>query len=152
MHAVPPQTASSESAPRRGVPETRTLDDATGCTKKLENAMGCTKTKRRGAPKHEHTRPHMHTYDGWVERLRVKSLAFLVDQQMLRRVNGVAYDRAIDNLVKLKRAEGETIAPRPKRTRVLVEDDDADFVIEHVASGPKGQTTRVKVPRSLHSG
>lgn len=94
----------------------------------------------------------MHTYEDWIRRLTTKSLSFLMDQQMFRNMNGKAYDAAIDFLVHQKRLIEALPPPRKKRMFVLDEDDDSDYVIEHVPSGPKGQTTRVKVPRVLHSG
>ena len=95
----------------------------------------------------------MHTYERWIELLEEKTLTFLTNQQLFRGLNGDEHDRAIDHLVRKKRAAGEALPARPKQKRQFVEEeDDDDFVIEHLPSGPKGQTTRTKVPRSVHSG
>ena len=95
----------------------------------------------------------MHSFDTWISKLESKALAFLTTQQMMCGLNGDAYDRAVDHLVKQKKLSGEALppAPRMKRALVLEEEDDGDFVIEHLPSGPKGQTTRTKVPRCVSS-
>ena len=97
----------------------------------------------------------MHSLEAWTARLDGKPLSFLTDQQKFRGLNGPNYDLAIDALVKKKRAAEEPLPPARKVKRSVVvreEEDDGEYVIEHVQSGPKGQTVRVKVPRALHAG
>ena len=96
----------------------------------------------------------MHTFEGWVERLQHKSLSFLVDQLSIAGCNGKNHDDAVAFLVRKKRSAGEVVVvPRPSLKRVLPreEDEGEDYVIEHVKSGPRGQTERVKVPRSVYT-
>ena len=95
----------------------------------------------------------MHTFEGWVERLEHKPLSFLVDQLSISGYNGKAHDDAVAFLVRKKKAAGEVVVvPRPDLKRVLPRgEDEEDYVIEQVPSGPRGQKERVKVPRSVYT-
>lgn len=92
------------------------------------------------------------TIDEWVERLQDKTLDWLLKQTQIAG-NGSNHDTAVKIVIRRKREDGE----QPERTRVCYahvrhDADMADCVIEHVPSGPRGQTERVVVPRSIFSG
>lgn len=94
----------------------------------------------------------------WVDRLESLphcDLAFLRKQVAARGHNGEAYDAAVSFLIFKKRDAGETIDDTPKAKRERVShpaDEEGDFVVTHVQSGPKGMTERVRIPRSLFCG
>ena len=95
--------------------------------------------------------PTMHSFEEWVRRLENKSLVFLTDQQKISGMNGKNHDDAIAFLVKKKKFLGEKLPSPPRPKRVLSTEEDDDYIIEHIPSGPKGQTTRVKTPRCVYT-
>lgn len=94
----------------------------------------------------------------WIERLESFphcNLSFLHKQRSALGYNGEAYDAAVSFLIHKKREAGEkeqSVAKRAKCHPYLEEDVRGEFVVTHVSSGPKGQTTRVKVPAFLFMG
>jgi hypothetical protein len=93
----------------------------------------------------------MHSFEEWIRRLENKSLVFLTDQQRITGMNGKNHDDAIAFLVKKKKFFGEKLSSPPRPKRVLSTEEDDDYIIEHIPSGPKGQTTRVKTPRCVYT-
>ncbi len=106
------------------------------------------KARPRMAPK---SLTPTHSFDEWVCRLEGKTLVFLTDQRKISGMNGKTYDDAIVFLINKKMSEGEKLPSPPPRKRALEEEDDGDFIVEHVSSGPKGATIRVKTPRSVYT-
>ena len=95
-----------------------------------------------------------HSFEEWVRRLRPMSLAYLTDQTQpfIRGHNGDAHDDAVAFLIQEKKDAGECVL-RVKQTRILEQETvlEEDCIVEHVPSGPRGQTERVLVPRHLYT-
>ena len=98
----------------------------------------------------------MLTTDFYVERFRTKSLDWLYLQlEATEFDNGSNYRKALEILISEKEEEGETRSKRRKTSCIIVMDDDdsdKDYVTRPLPSGPKGQTTVVRIPKSVFCG
>ena len=88
------------------------------------------------------------TEEEWMAKLRGKSLKWLIDQEILKDSNGLNYYKALRNCILEKYESGEDVAKILKAPYFKFEEED-DVIIQHIPTGPKGQTTRVAVPRCL---
>ena len=103
---------------------------------------------------------HNITFEQWINKLENKPLSFLNNQlsPWVRGHNGKAFDDAIVHLIKKKRDEAKEEELPRKRPRISCivqqaeEEDDEKYITRHVKNGPKGETVRVRVPRSLDAG
>ncbi len=86
----------------------------------------------------------MRTVDEWMNRLKERSLAWLVDQKhpCVRGFNGREYDTAINNLVKIKVDAGEHI-DRHRPTFIISDEVIDEKNVEIVSYGGKGGTIRI---------
>ena len=95
---------------------------------------------------------HAHSVSYWMHKLKDKDAAWL-DNQFLYGVaeyNGPNYYTAV---CRSRESKGDVAAPPPTKQRLATwGDEEDDYIIQHVPSGPKGMTERVKVPRSVFTG
>ena len=95
----------------------------------------------------------MFAADFYVKRFRPKSLDWLYLQlEATEFDNGANYRKALKILISEKEEEGETRSKRRKPSCIILMDDDKDHVTRPLSSGPKGQTTVVRIPRSVFCG
>ena len=96
---------------------------------------------------------HAHSVGYWMDKLKDKDVEWLNNQFLygIADCNGPNYYKAVCRSIKCK---GGPIVPTPTKRLVswVCTDDEDDYIIQHVPSGPKGMTERVKVPRSVFTG
>lgn len=89
------------------------------------------------------------TEEEWVSKLQGKSLEWLLTQEILKDSNGLNYYKALQRCIREKYKSGEEVSVKKRKlwSFIRTEEENEDVVIQHLPTGPKGQTTRVVVPR-----